>query len=939
MEGPLLSPRCLRLFVAPICTASLLLVVAGWSAFARADENVYRNGFDDAEPTWFMHSRPSGVNVHRHRRIGNDVQSGAGAELVVMLSSQPAARVQLSHELPESLAFDELVGSLWVKCNHGGLRIGLQVRFPDQIDPRSGKPLVDVIAGDTYTNRGDWQQLRCRTTESALRELVRRLRHELRGDSGYATIDYRTVIVERIVVQVEAPNGFTTLALDDLEFGPIVPPTKPAAKGWWQQREPLERQIRASIGDDQLLIDGQPRILRFAPYHGEEIDELARMGLNVAWIDRYDNTALLNSLQSVGMFAMANPLLREIPLEEAVQPVGLMAFSEQTSPIAFWNMGARLSPEHLQIQEEWMRKVREADVRFDRPILVDVMGAERQYHRHADMIGVSRHPLNTSAQPRDYLDFLRRKKKRALPDRPMFTLIQTEPSDANLVTRTADQSVPVIEPEQIWMQGYAALAAGYKGIGFWKLTSLTSSAPGNDERRGAISLFNAHVQMLEEWLASAKFIQMVPATVTSSQAERQGRARGRFGWREKILPGNRSRPVDRAGDSSEVQVAVFNCDQGLLLLPVWYGTNAQFQPGPMAAEELSFMVSIGRQNVQAWEVTTTSVTPLPNSIEYPAGGSLIRLTNFDQFAAIVLTQGKGPIQELTQRAISLQAACAREWIDLAAAKTGRVEAVHKELTAYAAIPHADDMLRNAQRLIASAEQDFARSHFDGARQKCRRALLLTRIVQRRHWDRAMNDAELTSGVSSPHTICFQTLPDHWQLVSQIGKSSHRDENLLRSGDFEDDETMSVHGWRHEQGSDRRVAPRAELFGVGAAQGRRSLRLVAAPVEPSRPPEDVTDPPERLISPPVSVYAGQIVHISGKVHLASPVTANPDGLVLYESTKGPVGALRWSEPTPRWQSFQLIREIDHSQDLTITIELRGLGDVRIDDLKVIALDPS
>jgi len=63
-------------------------------------------------------------------------------------------------------------------------------------------------------------------------------------------------------------------------------------------------------------------------------------------------------------------------------------------------------------------------------------------------------------------------------------------------------------------------------------------------------------------------------------------------------------------------------------------------------------------------------------------------------------------------------------------------------------------------------------------------------------------------------------------------------------------------------------------------------------------------------------------------------------MIYESTKGTVGALRWKEPTPprQWQPFQLIREIDRSQDLTVTIELRGLGDVRIDDLKVVPIKP-
>jgi hypothetical protein len=35
---------------------------------------------------------------------------------------------------------------------------------------------------------------------------------------------------------------------------------------------------------------------------------------------------------------------------------------------------------------------------------------------------------------------------------------------------------------------------------------------------------------------------------------------------------------------------------------------------------------------------------------------------------------------------------------------------------------------------------------------------------------------------------------------------------------------------------------------------------------------------------------------------------------------------------------MLREVQESGTLQLTIELRGLGDVRIDDLKVIAFDP-
>jgi hypothetical protein len=944
-EGPGVT---VRINQSAVIRAACWLLVVGvfWRPPAHAQDNevrsgMYTNGFDDPQKSWVVVPSPARPTVIQQRVSGGKVtHSGIAAEQFVFKSRQTVPDVRVSHTLPPSLLFDELTASVWVKATTASVRVELQVQFPHQIDPRTDQPLKGILPGDTYTTPGEWQQLKCRTTDAAVQDLVRKLRDQLRQQSDIVPIDQRTIIVEQIVLRFDVDTGETALQVDDLEFGPIAAPEAPAVDPLQPRRKPREQQVPATIGDDQLLIDGRPGIVLFAPYHGEEVDNFSKLRFNVAWIDRYDDAALLSALQASGLFAMANPLPQEIPLEEALQPIGLVSFTEATAPILFWYMGTRLTPAQFQTQEKLMEKVRAADGQFSRPILVDVTGSLREYHRHADMVGSSRHILNTSTSLRDYFEYLHGKRKWALPEKPVFTLIQTEVADANLITRSEGQSLPLVEPEQIWMQAYAALQAGYKGIGFWKMTSLTGTSPGNEERRHAISLFNAHVQLLEPWLASAKFVRCVPATVGSTKQPRPDRDRKGKGQFDRIANGFRTQP-DEHDAPSDVQVALFNCDQGLLLLPLWYERNAQFQPGRMSADELSFVVTIGRENVQAWEVTTTSVTPLPSGVKPEAGGMRIRLSKFDQFTAIVLTQGQAPIRDLQQRLQALQADCAREWIDLASAKYERVADVNGKLAPLApSIPNANFWMSNARQLIETAEKQLAAPDFDGARRSSRSALQLMRIVQRGHWENAVASAKLTSGVSSPHTICFQTLPDHWQLVAEIGQRPEANENLLRSGDFEDSSTITASGWDHRQGSDARVRPGAELYGRGAAEGDFCLRLLAESVDPSRPPEEVTDPPERFVSPPMSVYAGQIVHISGKIQVVTPLTGNTDGLMIYESTKGTVGALRWKDATPakQWQPFQLIREIDRSQDLTVTIELRGLGEVRIDDLKVVPIKP-
>ncbi|MBL8849524.1 MAG: hypothetical protein JNG89_07565, partial [Planctomycetaceae bacterium] len=399
MEGPRVTERFAQLGHS-WCTACLLgLLAALYGPILRADDRTYQNGFDDPQHTWVADQQPGGPTI-KQERISREPHSGVQAEQFVFLTQQPQPLVEVSHELPPSLQHGELTGSLWVRASRGGIRLCLQVQFPNEIDPRTNLPLQAVLPGDpdtgVYNAVGEWQQLTCIATDEAVQEVVRRLRGQLRQQSDFVPINQRTIIVERMVVQLELPAGQTVLQVDDLAFGPIVAPAA-APVDPMQRRQPRDGQFRATIGDDQLLIDGRPSVVLFTPYHGEEVDELAKMRFNVAWIDRYDDAALLAALTADGLFAMANPLPYDIPLEEAVQPdIGLVSFKEETSPVMFWYMGTRLPAASLQTQARLMSKVRAADAQFRRPIFVDVTGEKRQYHRHADLVGLSRHTLHTS---------------------------------------------------------------------------------------------------------------------------------------------------------------------------------------------------------------------------------------------------------------------------------------------------------------------------------------------------------------------------------------------------------------------------------------------------------------------------------------------------------------------------------------------------------------
>ncbi|REJ85584.1 MAG: hypothetical protein DWQ34_28670 [Planctomycetota bacterium] len=914
------------------------MVLAAWSA-ASAETRMLREGFDSPRTSWTVESTSRLVQTSRHRRNGTFAHDGGASEEVVFSSKLIAPRVVLTHRAPPAKVFDELTASLWVYSNQVGAQLGVRIRFPHQIDPRTEEPMWVDLLGPPCRKANQWQQISCRTSQDAIDAQLRRLRSQLRSRSGTSSVDTRDFHVDRIVLHMELPAGTTSLHLDDLEFGPIISPDASAESTESVARTRESTLPRVSIGDDRLLIDGQPFLPIFTPYHGESIRSVAESGVNVLWIRDASDAALLQALKDENLFAMAEPPRppdREIGVSNP-DAIGLLPLTSETEPILMWNLGTQLKPDVVQQTATWANMVRDADFRMARPVLADVVGSERDYHRDLDLVGSSRHCLHTSTSPRAYFDLLRWKRRLSLPDKPSFTFVQTEPSTANLAGRPEARVVPVVEPEQIFFQVYAAIAAGYKGIGYWKHTPLTTDAPGGDERRLAMSLVNTHLKLLEPWVATGKVSAIVPVTLGAPEAEPAPPRGRRFGLPlKKLLPGDRSSDEAAGRPPSEILAADIRSEHGVLILPIWLEEGAQFQPGPMTANEVSFVIAPPGEILQVWEVTTTGVAPLPHQSERFSGGTRIRISGFDQYSAILITHNSSAIEPLHRRIAETRTKSARDWIDLASAKLTRVISVHNEVAELA--PRAirsDSVLAEARRRIERAEREFERGNYDEVRRESRVVMQMTRSVQRADWEQATG--QLTSGVSSPYTICFQTLPDHWRLIAAIGKRERRSENLLRSGNFEDAATVNAR-WEHKHSQDDAVRPAAELSNR-SAEGSYSLRMHARPADPSRPPGELDVPPVRFVSPAIRVYAGQIVLITGKVQLASPVSASLDGLVVTESLLGTVGALRWNQPTPEneWESFTLIREVTESGDLHVALELRGFGDARVDDLQIIAVE--
>jgi hypothetical protein len=956
------KPTC---WLAVTATLWLSLVApTAWSA-----EHV--NGFEDDQPSWTFRVTEGELAPPDQRRLTNSkvAYRGNGAEYFMLRSIRGPARVIFEHKLPVAQVIDDLKLKLMVRGTGGTMRVGVRVVFPRQIDPRTnGLQLKTVLYGDSYTKIGSWQELTVQTTSKAIQDQSRRVRGELRP----TPLDVRQPLVDRVLLDVSLEAGKTELLLDELRFGPIA---KPVAQADVQLVQNTEDSVPwpVSFQLDRLMVNGRPFFPRMLPYHNEQLEGLRDDGFNVIWIPEAEDVDLQKALKQQGMFAAAAPpQLRSStggPLSN--DAAGLLPIPREWDNILAFNMGVALPPESQRDVLSWISQVQSADRERHRPIMVDVTGGERIFSRHTSMLGTSRNVLNSATSFKAYRESLDQHRKLARPGTFLFTWLPTEPLPEVAQQRQVAGRIPIIiEPEQIRLGAYAALAAGCRGLGFSVSESLDSKAPGAEERRLTIAQLNLEFALLEDFLAAGSLVEQRPFKITPPPGRGVNPHNVAFrnsaisrAENEARLAAHKSAVLYESRIRSELEAAVFRTDKATLLLPIWYENDAQFVPGQLAAPGATIDVASVPDTASAWEVTTTRIKHLDS--EPIPGGRKVILPTFDTTTAIVVTSDRSVIDGLKRKMDAIQALSARHWMELAKAKLNRVRIADDVLTKLGAgQPDAPQLLDLARMKIQVAESlfpgetlnraivqarergqsnspnsaDFVqlRGKLESATQHSQEALQALRILQKAHWETATH--RLASPVGSPHTLCFQTLPDHWRLIEKLGKSATRgSENLMAKGDFEvlDFATLSRLGW---QKSTPPTGLRADVQ-VLAATGRegRCLRLVAIPETNSDPPSVIETPPITVTAPPVAVRAGQVLHISGWVRLTSAVTGSLDGVTLSDNLTGSTGAWHWREKGS-WQRFEMLREAYVDSPYWLTMTLHGLGDVQFADLRLIAHDP-
>lgn len=194
-------------------------------------------------------------------------------------------------------------------------------------------------------------------------------------------------------------------------------------------------------------------------------------------------------------------------------------------------------------------------------------------------------------------------------------------------------------------------------------------------------------------------------------------------------------------------------------------------------------------------------------------------------------------------------------------------------------------------------------------------------------------------VASPLSASDSTLAEHWQLVDALA-STHGGKNLLPAGNMESIDSLARSGWRHFALDESAIVSGVEISKTSAASGSGSLRMLARSRNPEESPSVVETPPVWITTPPIAVPSGQLIAIEARVWVPKPIQGTVDGLLVFDSWGGPALAERVGV-TPGWRHMVLYRiapETESKNPLTVTFALCGMGEARIDDVRVRPLEP-
>ncbi len=995
----------------------LLTWLASWTstAFAQVPEplarpeaappasGTIRDGFEGPKVIWRQEQTDAAYKIFAHERTKRAAHDGQLSE-GFQFEAGIGGGLYYSYPLPKVPITDALKVSLYIRSNRSGAQILGRVVLPADVDPETRKPAFVLVPGTAYDTADRWRRVELDDMLPSIERQARVLRA-----SSRRKVSLEGAYLERLVINLYGGEGDSEVYLDELAIGPVAPdlvaaharmvdgeegdrPGGPSAltiadrpRGANEPAEPSRPTAagRIKLERNRLTKDGLswfPTIAR-APKADPRL--LRQVGCDVAVVasDADEESIKVAIAEGLLLIVELNAGVAETQLPDPDRMLAEAAAFPFKDHVFAWSLGDDLGrTKDLKDRKAALRKVRDAVLLFRkaRPggtpfTIASVLGMLPEYARVPENLDLIITPATAWATVQDpyenyqYLEQRRLLTARSNADAPLLAAVDVTPPPIYREMIWGDDkpqawALPRIQPEQLRLATYAALAAGHRGIVFGAGDDLTQSTG----RMATIemALLNEEIDLFEPILADPdKSIRMLntylpdppPPPPMSLFAMNNS-----FGTRAPT-------PKEFPPNPTVWAAAITTKDRrGTLMMVGDYFKYAQYQPPQLATNNLKLLIP-GPSDALAYLISPGGVRNI-DSVRRP-GGHLITLTDFGVSAIVLLTTNV-ELKDQIERAVNAnrpvavnlaieQAELERSWvaeIDYQLRLGG-----HEQ-------KHWSDLIAAADVYIKSAHDALEREDYRTAWEEARRAARPLRILMRYHFmatydgiAKLLRDEDqlcgplVLEGLKKPKPrliapivaaplASFSTLPQAW-LWSEWMKTGKLGPNLVPSGHFNVAAVteLAEAGWSEDSYRTDDLTTEVTLKAKGGAdeggpdKTGSNLVLIAKPrkgltVDELAP--FVDHPVVALRSPSIPVREREVYRISVMAYIDHASTPGAGGVIVRDNYGGERLQFRTHQALAMdWFEVVFYRRIPADGKLSVTLGLAGYGFVAFDDFKI------
>ncbi|AGA29276.1 hypothetical protein [Singulisphaera acidiphila] len=1007
-----------RTRVVLLVSTALVSVSAAWLQGADEPEEKIRDGFETPRPVWRQEQTDATINLQEHERSNRAAHSGQTSERF-HFTAGVGSSFFYSYPLPQVVVRENLKVELFVRSNRVGVRLYGRVVLPKDIDPNTGQPSFVMIPGTGYENNDRWQRIELTGLSPSIERQARVLRAATRRP-----VDVQGAYLERVVVNLFGGEGETEVFLDDLEISPVSPealaafskPEAPSPSLPAPASNP-ETPKSTSSSTARVKLDGMNKLLRRGPDNRDYdwfVTAISAPDADVAQISHHGFDVLAEKvdaepdrIKEALKWGLQLMLDLDATLEgKPIEPDRMFAAANNSpfrDQVAFWNLGNHLGraidPEARKLELERIRAAGAALRGLPQDVShLTTAGVDGELPLFANgpkrlsIMTISPNAWGSAQEPIDTYRFLKQRRDLTALDNPdglFFAWLPASPPlsvQASIWGRDQPPSwgTPRVQPEQLRLFTYLALAAGYRGIGFRGDAGLTT-----DEGRATLiemAFLNMEIDLCESILANAK--GSIPLYDT-------------FDPDPPILPPLGSSPTLKVVKTKEMRphpsikaAGIGTLDhKGTLLLVTDFAGGAQFQPSQMAKHNLNITIQ-APESAQAFEISPGDVKAIDMRQRVP-GGVRITLPDFGLTSLILVTTDHGMADRLLNaisgvrpRACQLAIEQARIQLRLVEETTNRLIADGHtlynpndpkipRLPVGARPPNEEEkLLKLADSMIKTAQENFERMDYPLAWSEARRAGRTLRHLMFAQWSKAYGEMSklvapeppkpaptrrgrmtvdelkaeqeaarnrtpmLLMPLASPPLVSYYTLPQHYIWLDWMARSFGA--NLVKGGSFDNHATLESAGWINQSYQIDGITSKILSVASEDEPGQRFLKMSVEPTDKRQldsfaPFFDF--PAAAIQTPPIRVTAGQFLRISVLVQKMNPSAAGQGGLIITDSIGGEALQFRNAGSIPKFSKVVLFRRVPADGVMTVTLGLAGFGEAYFDDLKVETVEGS